>query len=84
MKVSNMIGNSGKPIPNQFLITEEGRGALGNFIIRKTFQSYKSIIAIITIWEDTTRVELDSEKPEFFWTVVIAIIVASVLMWGLV
>ena len=39
MKVTNEWG-----VPNQFLIKEEGRGALGNFIRRETFQSYDSII----------------------------------------
>ena len=60
MKVRNMTSSKGNSIPNQFVITEEGRGALGNFIKRETFQSYKSIIAIRTIWEDKTKVELDS------------------------
>lgn len=53
------IPRSNKPVPNQFIITEEGRGALGNFIKRETFQSYKSVIAIRTIWPGQTRIELD-------------------------
>ena len=58
MKVSNFWG-----VPNQFLITEEGRGALGNFTKRETFLSYKSIIAVITRWPDETITELD----ETYW-----------------
>lgn len=59
-KVSNMVGNSG-PVRNQFVIEEAGQGALGNFVKRSTFQSYDSIIAVITVWPDGTRdVALDA------------------------
>ena len=58
MIISNKWG-----VPNQFVIEEEGRGALGNFIKRETFQSYKSVIAIKTYWEDGLKVELD----RFYW-----------------
>lgn len=58
-----MTGRTGREVANQFIITEEGRGALGNFIKRETFQSYSSVIAVRTIWEDGTRVELD----ETYW-----------------
>lgn len=58
MKISNYWG-----VPNQFLITEEGRGANGNFIKRETFQSYESIIAVVIQWKDRTDVELD----ERYW-----------------
>ncbi len=60
MKVSNMISSKGNTVANQFVITDEGRGALGNFIKRETFQSYESVIAVRTVWPDETRVELDS------------------------
>lgn len=63
MKIENMISANGNPVVNQFIITEEGRGALGNFIKRETFQSYNSIIAVVTTWPDEERVELD----ERFW-----------------
>jgi hypothetical protein len=63
MNVKNMQSVNGNDVPNQFIITEEGRGALGNFTIRETFQSYNSIIAIRTVWPDETRVELD----DTFW-----------------
>ena len=59
MKVENMTSSNGNKIANQFIITEEGRGALGNFIRRETFQSYNSVIAIKTVWEDRTDIELD-------------------------
>jgi len=65
MKVGNMIGRSGAAVANQFIITEEGRGALGNFIKRQTFQSYDSAIAVATVWEDSTRIELDREKWDY-------------------
>jgi len=59
MKISNMQSPNGRAVPNQFVLTEEGRGALGNFIKRETFQSYDSIIAVITRWENETTIELD-------------------------
>ena len=53
---------SNNDIPNQFIITEEGRGALGNFRMKETFQSYTSIIATITYWNGELRkVELDEK-----------------------
>ena len=68
-KVKNMTsGRSGKEVANQFIITEEGRGALGNFIKRETFQSYDSIIAIKTVWEDETRIELDEQYWDYSTT----------------
>lgn len=60
MKVSNFNG-----VVNQFLITEEGRGALGNFTLRETFQSYNTVIAVRTTWDPPAtdnhkvRIELD-------------------------
>lgn len=63
MKVRNMRSSrSNNDIPNQFIITEEGRGALGNFRMKETFQSYTSIIATITYWNGELRkVELDEK-----------------------
>lgn len=58
MKVSNEWG-----VPNQFLLTEEGRGANGNFIKREVFQSYDSIIAEVITWPDRVDVTLDEQ----FW-----------------
>jgi len=63
MKISNMLGRTGKPVANQFIIEDEGRGANGNFKTKGVFQSYDSVIAIKTVWEDETRVELD----ERYW-----------------
>ena len=63
MKVSNMTSNKGNKIANQFIMTDEGRGALGNFTERRTFQSYDSVIAVITQWPDNTKIELDS----YYW-----------------
>ena len=66
MKVSNMTSSRGNAVPNQFVITTEGRGALGNFTTRKVFQSYNSIIAEITVWPDTPpRILFDSDKWDY-------------------
>ena len=43
---------------NQYYITQKG-GILGNFIKREIFQSYKSVIAVKTVWQDRTDIELD-------------------------
>jgi len=59
MKVENMTSSRGNKVANQFIITDEGRGALGNFIKRETFQSYTTIIAVITVWPDGLKVQLD-------------------------
>jgi hypothetical protein len=60
-KVTNMESTrTGNKVANQFIIMEKGEGWNGNFISRKTFQSYDSVIAIKTTWEDGTQeVELD-------------------------
>ena len=72
MQISNMTGVSGREIPNQFVIEEEGRGALGNFISRKTFQSYKSTIAIVTVWPQEALTKPDMKRvevvlDEYYW-----------------
>ena len=59
MKVQNMTSSRGNKIANQFILTDHGRGALGNFTERRTFQSYDNVIAVITEWPDHTKVELD-------------------------
>jgi hypothetical protein len=56
-----MRSANGHDVPNQFIITTEGRGALGNFTKREVFQSYKAVIAERTIWPDETRVILDEK-----------------------
>jgi hypothetical protein len=64
MKVKNMESSrSGRAVANQFIITDEGRGALGNFTSRQVFQSYDSIIARVTRWPDCVKTELD----ETYW-----------------
>jgi len=62
MRVVNMQSPNGNPVPNQLVITDEGRGALGNFIKREVFQSYSTIIAERTVWKEETKIELDLEK----------------------
>ena len=56
-----MTSRNGNSIPNQFILTDEGRGANGNFLKREVFQSYDSIIASKTIWKDETKIELDEK-----------------------
>ena len=65
MKVQNMTSSRGNAVPNQFIITDEGRGALGNFTKREAFQSYDSVIAVRTVWPDKTRIELDREAWDY-------------------
>ena len=65
MNVRNMTSSRGNTVPNQFIITDEGRGALGNFIKREVFQSYNSVIAIRTVWPDETRIELDRNTLDY-------------------
>lgn len=62
MRVENMTSAQGNKIANQFIITSEGRGALGNFDKKEVFQSYSSIIVVRTVWPDKTRIELDRDK----------------------
>ena len=58
--------DNGRAIANQFIITEQGRGALGNFTKRETFQSYSSVIAIRTCWPDgDIRIELDKNMWDY-------------------
>ena len=65
MKVENMTSARGNKIANQFIITDEGRGALGNFTRREVFQSYDSVIAVRTVWPDKTRIELDANRWDY-------------------
>ena len=65
MKISQFKNERGLPVKNQFIITEEGRGANGNFNKRVTFQSYDSVICTITEWDDIRRVELDSDNWDY-------------------
>jgi hypothetical protein len=64
MKVKNMTSSRGNTIANQFIITEEGRGANGNFVTKQVFQSYDSVIAIWTIWQDGSH---DIVLDEKYW-----------------
>jgi len=61
MRVENMTSaRTGRSVPNQFIITDKGCGANGNFLRKEVFQSYQTIIAIVTTWPDgTKRTELD-------------------------
>ena len=68
MKVENMTGRTGRAVANQFIITEEGKGANGNFLRKEVFQSYGSVIAIRTVWPDETRIELDTKCWDYSTT----------------
>lgn len=62
-KVRNMESpRTGKPVANQFILTANSN-ILGNFNKQEIFQSYDSIIAVVTRWSDKTEVELD----ETYW-----------------
>ena len=52
MKLQNMKSPNGKEVPNQFIISEEGRGANGNFIKKEVFQSYQSVIVERIFWRE--------------------------------
>jgi len=56
-----MTSRSGRKVPNQFIISDEGHGANGNFKERKTFQSYNSTIMTMTRWEDRTDIEVGND-----------------------
>lgn len=63
MKAENMLSPNGREVPNQFIITEYGRGANGNYIKKEVFQSYKSVIAERIFWNDKTETTLDN----YYW-----------------
>lgn len=65
MKVRNMTNKNGRVVPNQFIIEDEGHGANGNFISRRVFQSYDSVIVRITLWSDGIRIELDHNTWDY-------------------
>lgn len=66
-KVENMNSpRTNTPVANQFVITENG-GILGNFIKRETFQSYKSIIAIRTVWGENNGNKVEIELDSYYW-----------------
>jgi len=66
MKIYNLKSpRTGKPVANQFIAEEEGRGANGNFLFREIFQSYDSVIAEKITWSDRTDIMLDSEKWDY-------------------
>lgn len=68
MRITQMKSPNGKEVPNQFIISELGRGANGNFIKKEVFQSYKSIIAERITWDDRVDVTLDKQYWDFSTT----------------
>lgn len=63
MQVSQMEGRTGRPVANQFILSEEGRGANGNFITKEVFQSYDSLIVERITWSDSVKIRMD----EHYW-----------------
>ena len=69
MKVQNMTSAKGNKVANQFIISEDGRGANGNFVWKKVFQSYSTIIATRTLWQDgSMRIVLDVKYWDYSTT----------------
>lgn len=62
-----MVSSKGNKVANQFIIKEKG-GMLGNFILRETFQSYNSVIGVITYWDDRRDVVLDENYWDYSTT----------------
>ena len=52
MNVENMTNSNGNKVANQFIISEKGCGANGNFIRKEVFQSYDLVIVERIIWRD--------------------------------
>ena len=65
MKVENVVSKAGNAVANQFIITDKGNGASGNFIVRRRFQNCTSTVVVITTWPDKTRVELDAHYWDY-------------------
>lgn len=61
MKVSNMTGRSGKPVANQFIVTDEN-----DFYKLESFQSYGSVI-VRKEWFKPSM-ELTVFLDESYWT----------------
>ena len=65
MKITPMLGRTGRPVANQYIISEEGHGANGNFIKKEVFQSYQSVIAERITWNDRIDITLDKRTYHF-------------------
>ncbi len=63
-----MQSGRGREVPNQFIISEKGNGANGNFIIKEVFQSYNSIIAERITWSDRIDITLDEQYWDYSTT----------------
>ena len=57
-----MVGRTGREVANQFIISEEGHGANGNFIKKEVFQSYTSVIVEKITWNDRIDIRLDKNS----------------------
>ena len=68
MKLYNMNSPNGREVPNQFIITDEGHGANGNFIKKEVFQSYQSVIAERIVWDDRIDITIDENYWDYSTT----------------
>ena len=59
-KVEQMTNRMGKPVVNQFVITE-----ISDYLKRTIFQSYKSIIAMKVDNGDTYQIYLDNDTWDY-------------------
>lgn len=67
MKIKQFEGRNGA-VRNQLLLIEKGQGANGDFITRETFQSYDSIIAVKTVWDNgDDGYDIDVVLDEKYW-----------------
>ena len=60
IKVKNMVNRQGKPVVNQFVITE-----ISDYLKRSIFQSYNSIVATKVDDGDTYQIYLDKEYWDY-------------------
>ena len=60
IKVKNMENRQGKPVVNQFVITE-----ISDYLKRTIFQSYNSIVATKVDDGDTYQIYLDKEYCDY-------------------
>jgi len=68
MKVKNITNSKGRPVVNQFILSESGNGANGNYILKEVFQSYSSVIAERITWIDSIDITLDKNYWDYSTT----------------
>jgi hypothetical protein len=66
MLTKNFTNDRGRAIPNQFIMSEKGNGANGNFKKKEIFQSYDSKIAEKIYWDYWDN-EIDIKLDSKYW-----------------